>query len=70
MVLFAGMLGLAALNRFFLVPRLIKSNEFGEQAAAVLMRLRRHILSEQALALLWQNWPKAACEQHLTVRAS
>jgi putative copper resistance protein D len=52
MVLFAGMLGLAALNRVFLVPRLIKSNEFGEQAAAVLMRLRRHILSEQALGVM------------------
>jgi Copper resistance protein D len=51
-VLFVGMLWLAAQNRFFLVPRLIKSNEFGEQTAAVLMRLRRHILSEQVLGVV------------------
>jgi putative copper resistance protein D len=52
MVLLAGMLGLAALNRFFLVPRLIKANEFGEHAAVGLMSLRRHILGEQALGVL------------------
>lgn len=52
MVLFAGMIGLAALNRFFLVPRLIKANEFGEHAAVRLMNLRRHILGEQALGVL------------------
>jgi putative copper resistance protein D len=52
MILFAGMLGLATLNRFFLVPRLIKANEIGEHAAAVLMRLRRHILGEQALGIM------------------
>src|ERR1700737_2113771 len=51
-ILFAGMLGLATLNRFFLVPRLIKANENGEHAAAVLMRLRRHILGEQALGIM------------------
>ncbi len=51
-ILFAGMLGLATLNRFFLVPRLIKANEMGWHAAAALIRLRRHILAEQALGLM------------------
>ncbi len=49
--LFGGMLSLAALNRFWLVPRLIRDNKFSEPAA-VLVRLRRHILGEQALGLL------------------
>ncbi len=49
-VLFAGMLGLAGLNRFLIVPRLIKTNDGGH--ATGLMRLRRHILGEQALGLL------------------
>lgn len=47
--LFAGMLGLAGLNRFFIVPRLIKADE---QRAAGLSRLRHHILGEQALGFL------------------
>jgi putative copper resistance protein D len=51
-ILFAGMLGLATLNRFFLVPSLIKANETGEPTTDVLMRLRRHILGEQALGIL------------------
>lgn len=41
---FAGMLGLAALNRFVLVPRL--------EAEATQRRLRLHIFGEQALALI------------------
>ena len=50
MLLFVGMLGLAACNRFLIVPRLIEANEVGEQAF-ILTRLRRHILVEQALGL-------------------
>jgi putative copper resistance protein D len=48
--LFAGMLALAALNRFIIVPRLTKANEVGEHAVAM-VKLRRHILGEQALGL-------------------
>ena len=48
--LFGGILSLAALNRFWLVPRLISDNKLGEPAA-VHFRLRRHILGEQALGL-------------------
>jgi len=48
--LFGGMLTLAALNRFWLVPKLLRGNKLGEPAAA-LFRLRRHILGEQALGL-------------------
>ena len=49
LVLFAGMLGLAGLNRFLIVPKLIKAHDGGH--AAGLIRLRRHILGEQALGL-------------------
>jgi len=50
LVLFAGMLSLAGLNRFSIVPRLIKANDGGD--AAWLIRLRRHILGEQALGVV------------------
>lgn len=49
LVLFAGMLGLAAVNRFLIVPKLIKANV--GLAAGGLVRLRRHIVGEQALGL-------------------
>jgi putative copper resistance protein D len=48
--LFAGMLALAALNRYWLLPSLIRENAIG-QSAAWLVRLHRHILGEQALGL-------------------
>ncbi len=48
--LFAGMLTLAALNRYWLLPSLIRGN--AGQPAAWLVRLRNHILGEQALGLL------------------
>jgi putative copper resistance protein D len=47
--LFAGMLALAALNRYWLLPSLIRGN--AGQPAAWLIRLRHHILGEQALGL-------------------
>ena len=50
LVLFAGMLGLAGLNRFLIVPRLVKANDGGH--ATGLVRLRRHILGEQALGIV------------------
>jgi putative copper resistance protein D len=43
------MLGLAGLNRFLIIPKLIKANE---GHAAGLSTLRRHILGEQALGFL------------------
>ena len=49
LVLFAAMLGLAGLNRFFIVPSLIKADE---DHAVGLSRLRRHVLGEQALGFL------------------
>jgi putative copper resistance protein D len=52
LALFAGMLALAALNRFFIVPSLIKANESGEHPVALLIKLHRHILGEQALGVL------------------
>jgi putative copper resistance protein D len=48
--LFAAMLGLAALNRFWLVPALAGKGALGETTA--LLRLRRHILGEQILGVL------------------
>ena len=51
LALFAGMLGLAALNRFLLVPNLINANEFGGRAVAI-AKLRRHIIGEQVLGVL------------------
>jgi copper resistance protein D len=49
LILFAGMLGLAGVNRFSIVPKLIKANEGNH--AVWLVRLRRHIVGEQALGL-------------------
>jgi putative copper resistance protein D len=49
--LFGGMLALAALNRFWLVPSLIRDNKLRRPAAG-LFKLRGHILGEQALGLL------------------
>jgi putative copper resistance protein D len=49
--LFAGMLALAALNRFWLVPSLVKAKPFG-QPARWLLRLRWHVLGEQVLGLI------------------
>ena len=51
LALFACMLGLAALNRFLLVPKLINANECGGRAAGI-NRLRRHIIGEQVLGVL------------------
>jgi putative copper resistance protein D len=48
--LFAGMLVLAASNRYWLLPSLIRENAIG-QSAIWLSRLRRHVLGEQALGL-------------------
>ena len=45
--LFAGMLGLAGINRFLVVPKLIKAN-VGHHSGR-LVTLRRHIVGEQAL---------------------
>jgi putative copper resistance protein D len=49
--LFGGTLALAALNRFWLVPSLIRDNK-PRGSAAGLFKLRGHILGEQALGLL------------------
>ena len=49
--LFGGMLALAALNRFWLVPSLIGDNKLHRPAAG-LLKLRGHVLGEQALGLL------------------
>jgi putative copper resistance protein D len=49
--LFGGMLAFAALNRFWLVPSLIRENKLRGPAAG-LFKLRGHILGEQALGLL------------------
>jgi putative copper resistance protein D len=48
--LFAGMLTLAVLNRYWLLPSLITEKESG-QPGVWLGRLHRHILGEQALGL-------------------
>jgi putative copper resistance protein D len=50
LALFVGMLLLAALNRFWLVPALAEKSASGETTA--LFRLRRHILGEQILGVL------------------
>ena len=50
LLLFAGMLGLAGVNRFLIVPKLIIANDAG--SASRLIRLRRHIVGEQALGFL------------------
>jgi putative copper resistance protein D len=49
--LFAGMVVLAAWNRFWLVPSLVRAREVGSQHAC-LGRLRRHVLGEQVLGSL------------------
>lgn len=49
LVFFLGMLSMATLNRFWLVPSLIRKRETGD---GVLARLRGNILGEQVLATL------------------
>ena len=49
LVLFAGMLGLAGVNRFLIVPKLVKAND--GRPSGGLVSLRRHIVGEQALGL-------------------
>jgi len=49
--LLIGMLALAALNRFYLVPSLVKAKEVNEPLASSLQKLRRSMLGEQALGL-------------------
>ena len=49
LVLFAGMLGLAIANRFWLVPALTRGSSGTHRSAD---RLRRHVLAEQALGFL------------------
>jgi copper resistance protein D len=48
--LFGGMLALAALNRLWFVPSLVR--ETRSQSAVLFVRLRRHVLGEQALGLI------------------
>jgi putative copper resistance protein D len=47
-----GMLALAALNRFHLVPSLVAAQENGESLASSLRRLRWSVRGEQVLGLL------------------
>jgi putative copper resistance protein D len=49
--LLGGMLALAALNRFWLVPSLMRAKADG-QPEALFGRLRRHVLGEQAIGLI------------------
>ena len=49
LILVAGMLGFAALNRFWLVPSLTRNAERHDFA---LVQLRRHVMGEQALGIL------------------
>jgi copper resistance protein D len=51
LALFAAMLALAAANRFWLVPRMIKTEDSGAPAVW-LGRLRYHVLGEQFLGLM------------------
>jgi hypothetical protein len=51
LALFAAMLALAAANRFWLVPRMIKTEDSGAPAVC-LGRLRYHVLGEQFLGLM------------------
>jgi putative copper resistance protein D len=48
--LFGGMLGLAAANRFWIVPALSRDIKSGEPRA-MLLRLRHHVLGEQVFGL-------------------
>jgi len=52
LALFAAMLGLAAANRFWLVPRMIETRAGSGEAAVWLARLRYHVLGEQFLGLM------------------
>jgi putative copper resistance protein D len=52
LALFAAMLALAAANRFWLVPRLIKTREDSGEPAGWLGRLRYHVVGEQFLGLM------------------
>jgi putative copper resistance protein D len=52
LALFAAMLGLAAANRLWLVPRMIETRAGCGQAAVWLARLRYHVLGEQFLGLM------------------
>ncbi len=49
--LLIGMLALAALNRFNLVPSLVRTKENGEPLSSSLQKLRRSVLGEQVLGL-------------------
>jgi putative copper resistance protein D len=51
MGLFGAMIGIAGLNRFWIVPRLIDAHGIGGRSAG-LAKLRRHIVGEQALGIL------------------
>jgi len=48
--LFAGMAGLAAANRFVIMPRLMRAEP--DAGAPLVMRLRRQVLAEQILGVL------------------
>jgi len=50
--LLCGMLALAALNRFYLVPCLVGAKENSEPLVSSLRRLRRSVLGEQILGLM------------------
>jgi len=49
--LLVGMLVLAALNRFRLIPSLLRSNEGSQPETTALRRLRRNVIGEQMLGL-------------------
>ena len=49
LVLFAGMLGLATANRFWLVLSLIQNTD---ESSASLLKLRQHVMSEQVLGTM------------------
>jgi hypothetical protein len=50
--LFSGMLSLAAINRFWLVPSMSKAQAAGGGGSVWEHRLRTHVLAEQTLGLL------------------
>jgi putative copper resistance protein D len=52
LALFAAMLALAAVNRFWLVPQLIETRQDSGEPAMWLGRLRYHVLGEQFLGLM------------------
>lgn len=49
--LFGAMLALALMNRFWLIPPLMKAKGIG-QPTVLFVRLRRHVLGEQAIGLI------------------